>query len=86
MSYTDLAFEIMSLFATDIAKEDLKHLINKTYTKAVFGSDDITPVRTLKDGIKILELSNGPTLAFKDMAMQFLGNVFEYVLDKKANT
>lgn len=83
LSYTDLAFEIMSLFATDIAKEDLKKLIDKTYTKAVFGSDDITPVRTLKDGIKILELSNGPTLAFKDMAMQFLGNVFEYVLDKK---
>lgn len=83
LSYTDLVFEIMSLFATDIAKEDLKKLINKTYTKAVFGSDDITPVRTLKDGIKILELSNGPTLAFKDMAMQFLGNVFEYVLDKK---
>lgn len=83
LSYTDLVFEIMSLFATDIAKEDLKKLIDKTYTKAVFGNDDITPVRTLKDGIKILELSNGPTLAFKDMAMQFLGNVFEYVLDKK---
>lgn len=83
LSYTDLAFEIMSLFATDIAKDDLKKLIDKTYTKAVFGNDDITPVRTLKDGIKILELSNGPTLAFKDMAMQFLGNVFEYVLDKK---
>lgn len=85
LSYTDLAFEIMSLFATDIPKNDLKTLIDKTYTKAVFGNDEITPVRTLKDGIKILELSNGPTLAFKDMAMQFLGNVFEYVLDKKGD-
>lgn len=83
LSYTDLAFEIMSLFATDIPKDDLKGLIDKTYTKAVFNSDDITPVRTLKDGIKILELSNGPTLAFKDMAMQFLGNAFEYALKKK---
>lgn len=83
LSYPDLAFEIMSLFATDIAKEDLKELINKTYTKEAFGTDEITPVRTLKDGIKILELSNGVTLAFKDMAMQFLGNAFEYVLKQK---
>ncbi|WP_066801758.1 threonine synthase [Moraxella oblonga] len=83
LNYPDLAFEVMSLFATDIDKDDLKALIDKTYTKAVFNSDDITPVRSLKDGIKILELSNGPTLAFKDMAMQFLGNAFEYVLAKK---
>ncbi len=83
LSYSDLAFEIMSLFATDIPKEDLKELINKTYTKEAFGTDEITPVRTLKDGIKILELSNGVTLAFKDMAMQFLGNAFEYVLKQK---
>ncbi|STY90672.1 threonine synthase [Moraxella bovis] len=83
LSYTELAFEIMSLFATDIPKDDLKTLINKTYTKTAFGTDEITPVRTLKDGIKILELSNGVTLAFKDMAMQFLGNAFEYVLKQK---
>ncbi|UNU72506.1 threonine synthase [Moraxella nasovis] len=83
LSYTDLAFEIMSLFATDIDKADLKALIDKTYTKIAFGTDEITPVRTLKDGIKILELSNGPTLAFKDIAMQFLGNAFEYVLKQK---
>ncbi len=83
LSYTELAFEIMSLFATDIPKDDLKALIDKTYTKTAFGNDDITPVRTLKDGIKILELSNGPTLAFKDIAMQFLGNAFEYVLKQK---
>ncbi len=83
LSYTDLAFEIMRLFATDIAQEDLRALIDKTYTKEAFGSDEITPVRTLTDGIKILELSNGPTLAFKDIAMQFLGNVFEYVLKQK---
>lgn len=83
LSYTELAFEIISLFATDIPSDDLKTLINKTYTKTAFGTDEITPVRTLKDGIKILELSNGVTLAFKDMAMQFLGNAFEYVLKQK---
>lgn len=81
--YQDLAFEIMSLFATDIPKVDLKNLIDKTYTAQTFGTNDITPIRTLKDGIKILELSNGPTLAFKDIAMQFLGNAFEYVLKQK---
>lgn len=83
LSYPELAFEIMQLFATDIPKDDLKTLIDKTYTVQVFGNPDITPVRTLKDGIKIIELSNGPTLAFKDIAMQFLGNAFEYVLKKK---
>lgn len=83
LSYPALAFEIMQLFATDIPKADLKALIDKTYTAEAFGNSDITPVRTLSDGIKIIELSNGPTLAFKDIAMQFLGNAFEYVLKKK---
>lgn len=83
LSYPELAFEIMSLFVTDIPADDLKTIINRTYTAQVFGSGEITPVRTLKDGIKIQALSNGPTLAFKDMAMQFLGNAFEYVLAKE---
>lgn len=83
LSYKNLAFEIISLFATDIPTEDLHDIIERTYTEEVFGSKEITPVRTLKDGIKIQALSNGPTLAFKDMAMQFLGNMFEYVLTKQ---
>ena len=83
LSYKNLAFEIISLFATDIPAEDLHDIIERTYTEEVFGSKEITPVRTLKDGIKIQALSNGPTLAFKDMAMQFLGNMFEYVLTKQ---
>ena len=83
LSYPELAFEIMRLFATDIDEADLKDIINRTYTKEVFGSDDIVPVRQLEDDLYILGLSNGPTLAFKDVAMQFLGNAFEYVLKKK---
>lgn len=83
LSYPELAFEIMSLFVTDIPSDDLRDIINRTYTKATFGTQEITPVRTLSDGIKIQALSNGPTLAFKDMAMQFLGNAFEYVLNKE---
>ncbi|MFC3873595.1 threonine synthase [Neisseria musculi] len=82
LSYPELAFEIISLFATDIPAADLRNIINRTYTAEIFGSAEITPVRTLSDGIKIQALSNGPTLAFKDMAMQFLGNAFEYVLAK----
>ena len=83
LSYRELAFEIIRLFATDIPEADLRRIIDRTYTEEAFGSADITPVRTLKDGIKIQALSNGPTLAFKDMAMQFLGNAFEYVLSKE---
>ena len=86
LAYANLAFEIMRLFATDIPEDDLRAIINRTYTAEAFGSADITPVRTLKDGIKIQALSNGPTLAFKDMAMQFLGNAFEYVLKREGQT
>ena len=86
LSYADLAFEVIRLFATDIPEADLKDIVSRTYTAAVYGSADITPVKRLHDGLVILELSNGPTLAFKDMAMQFLGNLFEYVLAKKGET
>jgi threonine synthase len=80
LSYAELAFEVLRLYATDIPEADLKALTAKTYTKAVYGTEAITPVRELFDGLKVLELSNGPTLAFKDMAMQMLGNLFEYQL------
>ena len=83
LSYPELAFEVIRLFATDIPEDDLRVIINRTYTIQNFGTAEITPVRTLKDGIKIQALSNGPTLAFKDMAMQFLGNMFEYVLARQ---
>ncbi len=86
LSYAELAFEIIRLFATDIPEADLKDIVTRTYTAAVFGSEAITPVKRLSDGLVILELSNGPTLAFKDMAMQLLGNLFEYVLGKKGQS
>lgn len=86
LAYADLAFEIMRLFATDIPEDDLRAIINCTYTAEAFGNAEITPVRTLSDGLKIQALSNGPTLAFKDMAMQFLGNAFEYVLKREGQT
>lgn len=80
LSYQELAFAIMSLYVDDIPADDLRALIDKTYTADTFGTDDITPVAHLIDDLYLLGLSNGPTLAFKDIAMQFLGNAFEYVL------
>src|SRR3972149_11305934 len=89
LSYADLAFAVLSKFITDIPSADLKAIIGKTYTTAVYSNGradsdftQITPLRTLEPGVHILELSNGPTLAFKDMAMQLLGNLFEYALEK----
>jgi threonine synthase len=86
MSYRDLAFSILAKFADDILSGDLKRLIDKTYTKGIFGSDDITPVKELEPGLFLLGLSNGPSLAFKDIALQLIGNLFEYVLEKRGES
>jgi threonine synthase len=90
LGYADLAFEILSLFIDDIPPVDLKALVAKTYTREVFGTDAIVPVRPLTEagqasGLWIEALSNGPTLAFKDMAMQLLGNLFEYELARRGD-
>jgi threonine synthase len=81
--YAELAFEILSLYIDDIPAEDLRALCAKTYTAEVFGTGEIVPLRHLQDGVWIEALSNGPTLAFKDMAMQLLGNLFEYELGRR---
>ena len=93
LSYADLAYEILSRFITDIPPADLKALVSKTYTAEVYrharnGGDvtQITPLTQLEGDLYTQELSNGPTLAFKDMAMQLLGNLFEYVLDKRGES
>jgi threonine synthase len=93
LSYAELAYEILRKFATDIPDDDLRALTAKTYTPEVYrnarsdeSAADITPLRILEDGeagkLVLQALSNGPTLAFKDMAMQLLGNLFEYALAK----
>jgi len=81
--YGALAFEVLSLYIDDIPAADLKALCLKTYTQEVFGTEVIVPVRPLEDGLWVEALSNGPTLAFKDMAMQLLGNLFEYELARR---
>ena len=89
LAYADLAFEILSLYIADIPAADLQRLCRATYTEAVFGTPQITPLKPLKalepqhDGVFLQALSNGPTLAFKDMAMQLLGQLFEYELGRR---
>jgi threonine synthase len=83
LKYADLAFEILSLYIDDIPAADLKAICHKTYTEEVFGTPQIVPLRRLDDGLLLEGLSNGPTLAFKDMAMQLLGNLFEYELARR---
>jgi threonine synthase len=101
LSYADLAYAVLSSFIDDIPAADLELLVRRTYTAEVYcngrggtEASDITPLRWLEapdpargeGGLAILELSNGPTLAFKDMAMQLLGNLFEYVLAKRGES
>lgn len=95
MNYRELAFAILSRLVddSDIPHVDLKAIIDKTYTAEVYGfaragqnAEDITPTLKLEDNLYLLSLSNGPTLAFKDMAMQLLGHLFEYVLTKTGQT
>jgi threonine synthase len=85
LAYPELAFEILSLYIDDIPADDLRRLCVSTYTEQVFGMPQITPLTRLEDGLYLLHLSNGPTLAFKDVAMQLLGNLFEYELARRGD-
>jgi threonine synthase len=95
LPYAELAFEILSLYVDDIPAADLRDICQRTYTREVFGTDAIVPLRPLVDAngtrdgkapLYLEALSNGPTLAFKDMAMQLLGNLFEYELARRGET
>ena len=87
--YAALAFEVLSLYIDDIPSNDLQALCQKTYTEAAFVTPEIVPLKSLKTKaapgaqVSLEALSNGPTLAFKDMAMQLLGNLFEYELARR---
>ena len=75
MSYAELAKAILGLYMDDV--RDLEEIVERTYTGRIFGNDEITPLKTLEPGFHLLALSNGPSAAFKDIAMQLLGNLFE---------
>jgi threonine synthase len=86
LDYRGLAFEVLSRFIDDIEPAALRRLIDATYNADVFGSEDITPLVTLEPGLHLLRVSNGPTLAFKDIALQLLGRLFEHVLGRERRT
>lgn len=85
LSFQELAFEVMRLYInpSEISDADLKELVKKSYS--TFRHDDVTPVQPIDEaaGLYLLELFHGPTYAFKDVALQFVGNLFEYFLTRK---
>ncbi len=83
LGYNDIAQKVMSLYIDDIPEDDLSALIKKSY--ATFDDPLVTPLVEVDD-YHVMELFHGPTLAFKDVALQFLGNVFEYVLRDAGKT
>jgi len=85
MTYPQLAYAVLSKYIDDIPSGDLKKIVDETYTKEVFGPE-IVPIRKMNEGFYLLGLSEGPTLAFKDIALQLLGRLFEYTLTKKDET
>ncbi|MFJ2551061.1 threonine synthase [Microbacterium sp. NPDC087591] len=80
LTYPQLATEVLGLFATDIPREDLARMTDAAYASF---PESVVPLRPIGDGLTLVGLSEGPTLAFKDMAMQFLGQVIEYALERK---
>ena len=84
LSYAELAFEVLSLYIDDIPAADLQRMCAATYTEQIFGTAAITPLKPIGEGVYLQALSNGPTLAFKDLAMQLLGQLFEYELARRS--
>jgi threonine synthase len=82
--YPALCFEFLKIFATDLPAETLRGLIAKSYT--TFDHPQIAPLRQLDEKLHVLELFHGPTLAFKDFALQLLGNLYEYQCATRGET
>jgi len=80
LPYAELAFQVIAPYVSDIPAEELRDLIRRSY--GTFTHPEVTPV-VPQNGVYILELFHGVTLAFKDVALQFLGNLFEYILAER---
>ncbi|KAI9477094.1 threonine synthase [Zychaea mexicana] len=83
LSFQELAVEILSLYIdeSEMPRSDLKNLVERSYS--TFRHQDVTPLAQIRDGLYVLELFHGPTFAFKDVALQFVGNLFEYFLERR---
>ncbi len=86
LTYPELAASVIGRFATDIPADDLSRMCHAAYSAENFATPEVVPLTPLSDSISLVGLSEGPTLAFKDMAMQFLGQVLEYALAKQGRT
>ncbi|HJD44300.1 MAG TPA: threonine synthase, partial [Candidatus Paenalcaligenes intestinipullorum] len=86
LSYAELATEILSLYVTDIPRDQLAQLTAAAYDPSLYIGGEMVPLKPITEQLSLVGLSQGPTLAFKDMAMQFLGQVFEYVLTQRNST
>ncbi|QTX04299.1 threonine synthase [Agromyces archimandritae] len=86
LDYAELAARVIGCYADDLPEDDLAALCAAAYDPAGFADEAIVPIRRLDDEISLVGLSEGPTLAFKDMAMQFLGQVLEYALARRGGT
>ena len=85
LGYPRLAYAVLSRFMDDVSGSERRSWQRPTRAET-FGSDDITPLKTLEPGLHLLASRNGPTLAFKDLALQLLGNLFEQVLARRGRT
>ncbi|HRK97674.1 MAG TPA: threonine synthase [Alphaproteobacteria bacterium] len=86
-TYSDIALKVLSPFiAKEIPEDDLKKIIADTYNQNVFSDPDIAPLKPIGNDVFLMELFHGPTLAFKDVALQLLGRLFDYVLEKNGQT
>jgi threonine synthase len=84
MSYQQIAFHVLKMYVgNDIHDTGLRMIVEDSYSSRLFGSTDITPIQPLGKGFGMLKLSNGPTLAFKDVALQLLANLMDYVLKER---
>lgn len=85
LSYAALATEVIGLYATDIPRDDLARLCRNAYESGSFSTPAVVPLQELDKGMTLVGLSEGPTLAFKDLAMQFLGEALEFVLSESGD-
>jgi threonine synthase len=85
LSYQELAIQVIRLFIDpkEISTNELTELVHKSYNKNTFRDPQVSPVTKVTDKLHVLELFHGPTFAFKDIALQFLGNLFEFFLKRK---
>ena len=82
-SFIDLSVAVLSLYISpeEISQHELRALVEKSYS--TFRHPDVTPLKKLNDKTYVLELFHGPTFAFKDVALQLLGNLFEFFLKRR---